>query len=49
MGADGRTTKRTKFGTEKQVYDVQTMRELRGFFEERIASILPFARILYWT
>ena len=49
MGMTNRTTKRTKFGTEKQVYDAATMRELRGFFEERIAAALPAARILYWT
>lgn len=49
MGADNRTTKRTKFGTEKQVYDAPTMRSLRLFFEERIAALLPAARILYWT
>jgi spore photoproduct lyase len=44
-----RETKRTKFGTEKQVYDAATMRTLRSFFEERIATALPMARILYWT
>ncbi len=49
MGATRRVTKRTKFGTEKQVYDATTMRELRGFFEEGIASALPSARVLYWT
>jgi spore photoproduct lyase len=49
MGADNRVTKRTKFGTEKQVYDADTMRTLRGFFERRIADALPAARILYWT
>ncbi|VXD01872.1 spore photoproduct lyase family protein [Sphingomonas sp. 8AM] len=49
MGAAGRTTKRTKFGTEKQVYDAATMRALRRFFEERIGVVLPAARILYWT
>ncbi|MBI0476708.1 radical SAM protein [Sphingomonas sp. MA1305] len=49
MGDGNRTTKRTKFGTEKQVYDAATMRALRGFFEERIAVLLPAARILYWT
>jgi spore photoproduct lyase len=49
MGRVGRTTKRTKFGTEKQVYDAATMRLLRSFFEERIATALPAARILYWT
>jgi spore photoproduct lyase len=49
MGAQNRTTKRTKFGSEKQVYDAATMRELRSFFEERIAATMPAARILYWT
>ena len=44
-----RATKRTKFGTQKQVYDAATMRQLRTFFEERIAAALPAARILYWT
>jgi spore photoproduct lyase len=49
MGETNRTTKRTKFGTEKQVYDAVTMRSLRSFFEARIADGLPSARILYWT
>jgi spore photoproduct lyase len=49
MSGDRRTTKRTKFGTEKQVYDAATMRMLRTFFEQRIADSLPAARILYWT
>ena len=49
MGGTNRVTKRTKFGTEKQVYDVATMRDLHRFFEEGIASALPSARILYWT
>ena len=49
MGAANRVTKRTKFGTEKQVYDSATMRALRTFFEAEIASALPSARILYWT
>jgi spore photoproduct lyase len=47
-GAD-RMTKRTKFGTEKQVYDTATMLALRDFFEERIGTVLPRARVLYWT
>ena len=49
MSTRNRVTKRTKFGTEKQVYDLATMRELRTFFERRIADALPSARILYWT
>lgn len=44
-----RSTKRTKFGTEKQVYDAATMKALRSFFEARIGQALPAARILYWT
>ena len=49
MSAANRTTKRTKFGAEKQVYDAATMRTLREFFEQRVADALPAARILYWT
>ena len=49
MSDRDRTTKHTKFGTEKQVYDAATMRALRDFFERRIAEMLPDARILYWT
>jgi spore photoproduct lyase len=49
MTGTNRVTKRTKFGTEKQVYDTDTMRTLRRFFEERLAAALPAARILYWT
>ncbi|WBH17224.1 SPL family radical SAM protein [Sphingomonas radiodurans] len=49
MTAANRTTKRTKFGTEKQVYDADTMRTLRRFFHDHIATALPMARILYWT
>jgi spore photoproduct lyase len=49
MGPDGRAQKRTKFGSIKHVYDRDTMRALRAFFEREIARKLPFARILYWT
>ena len=49
MTGTNRTTKRTKFGSEKQVYDAATMRALRQFIEGRIAAVLPAARILYWT
>ncbi len=49
MSAANRTTKRTKFGVEKQVYDAATMRTLREFFEQWVADALPAARILYWT
>ena len=49
MDPGARATKRTKFGSLKHVYDADTMRELRGFFESRIAARLPSARTLYWT
>lgn len=49
MSGDRRTEKRTRFGSVKQVYDASTMRELRAFFEAKIAQALPSARILYWT
>jgi spore photoproduct lyase len=49
MTSQNRVTKRTKFGSEKQVYDVETMRTLRAFFERRIAEMLLAAQILYWT
>jgi len=49
MSGANRVTKRTKFGTEKQVYDADTMRALRSFFERRIGEALPAARVLYWT
>lgn len=49
MGTAGRTEKRTKFGAIKHVYDAETMKELRRFFEDEIARALPAARILYWT
>ena len=44
-----RTTKHTKFGTEKQVYDSATMQRLRSWFLATIARSLPLARVLYWT
>ncbi len=44
-----RTEKRTKFGSVKYVYDADTMRALRSFFQDEIAAKLPQARILYWT
>ena len=49
MTDTARTTKRTKFGSEKSVYDAATMKRLRGFFEAEIAAALPRSRILYWT
>ena len=49
MGGAGRAEKRTKFGAVKHVYNAETMRELRDFFEPEIAARLPLGRILYWT
>ncbi|WP_347272061.1 spore photoproduct lyase family protein [Sphingomonas sp. CARO-RG-8B-R24-01] len=49
MTQNDRMTKRTKFGTEKQVYDTETMKRLRGWFIAEIARVLPLARVLYWT
>jgi spore photoproduct lyase len=49
MSEQDRVTKRTKFGSEKQIYDKSTMQALRSFFEKQIADALPDARTLYWT
>ena len=49
MDPAGRVEKRTKFGSVKYVYTPETMAELKSFFHERIAAVLPAARILYWT
>ncbi len=44
-----RKEKRTKFGTVKYVYPNDQMKELRSFFETKLAELLPLAKILYWT
>ena len=46
---EGRTQKRTKFGGFKYVYPRDSMAEMKRFFEEEIAQLVPMARILYWT
>ncbi len=46
---EARTQKRTKFGSVKYVYPKDQMTEMRGFFEQTIHSLLPGARVLYWT
>lgn len=46
---EARTQKRTKFGGFKYVYPKDSMAEMKRFFEETIADLLPAARILYWT
>jgi spore photoproduct lyase len=49
MTSSNRSTKFTKFGTQKQVYDADTMRRLRAFFTSEIDRLIPNARTLYWT
>lgn len=44
-----RSVKRNKFGGIKYVYDNDTMKSLKGFFEKEIGRRFPQARILYWT
>jgi spore photoproduct lyase len=44
-----RQEKRTKFGSLKYVYPADQMRELRTWFEAKLAEHLPAAKILYWT
>ena len=46
---DARDEKRTKFGGFKYVYPKDAMGEMKAFFENTIADLLPCARILYWT
>ncbi len=49
MDESTRTVKRNKFGGTKYVYDANTMKVLRRFFEQEIARRFPHAQILYWT
>ena len=49
MGPAGRSEKRTKFGAVKHVYDKPMMTELRQWFEAALATLLPQARLLYFT
>lgn len=44
-----RTVKRNKFGGTKYVYNSDTMKIMRRFFENQIARRFPSARVLYWT
>ncbi|NEQ24381.1 MAG: radical SAM protein [Microcoleus sp. SIO2G3] len=45
----GRVIKRNKFGGVKYVYDSETMKTLKAFFEREIDRRFPRAKILYWT
>ncbi|MEL6603298.1 MAG: spore photoproduct lyase family protein [Cyanobacteria bacterium J06614_10] len=49
MQMDARTQKRNKFGGIKYVYNKETMKALRTFFESKIARDFPRAKLLYWT
>ncbi|QSJ20634.1 radical SAM protein [Nostoc sp. UHCC 0702] len=49
MDETNRTIKRNKFGGTKYVYDKDTMKALRHFFESEITKRFPNAEILYWT
>jgi spore photoproduct lyase len=49
MDEEKRTTKRNKFGGTKYVYDSDTMKKLRQFFESEIQRRFSNAKVLYWT
>jgi spore photoproduct lyase len=49
MDQQQRIIKRNKFGGIKYVYDNDTMKALRRYFEREIAQRFPQAEILYWT
>ncbi|ARV59619.1 radical SAM protein [Nostocales cyanobacterium HT-58-2] len=44
-----RSVKRNKFGGTKYVYDTDTMKTMKRFFESEIQRRFPKAKILYWT
>ncbi len=49
MDEEKRSTKRNKFGGTKYVYDSDTMKKLRQFFESEIQRRFANAKTLYWT
>jgi len=49
MDESNRVMKRNKFGGVKYVYDGDTMKMMRRFFEQQIQERFPHAKILYWT
>lgn len=44
-----RAQKRTKFGTFKYVYPSDRMTDIKRYLQGALATILPSAKILYWT
>jgi spore photoproduct lyase len=49
MDESKRSVKRNKFGGIKYVYDSDTIKILRRFFEGEIGRRFPNAKLLYWT
>lgn len=49
MDEEKRIIKRNKFGGIKYVYDSDTMKTLRRYFEQEIGRRFPQAKVLYWT
>jgi spore photoproduct lyase len=49
MDEEKRTIKRNKFGGIKYVYDTDTMKTMKRFFESEIQRRFSNAKILYWT
>ena len=49
MREEARVEKRTKFGGFKYVYPKDTMSEMRQSLQDMVHSLLPSARVLYWT
>jgi spore photoproduct lyase len=49
LDEEQRSQKRNKFGGVKYVYEPDTMKELRRFFEAEIQRRFPTAQLLYWT
>lgn len=49
MDEEKRRLKRNKFGGFKYVYDANTMKIMKRFFEAEIQQRFPNAKILYWT
>ncbi|WP_315791526.1 spore photoproduct lyase family protein [Fischerella sp. JS2] len=49
MDEDKRSVKRNKFGGIKYVYNSDTMKTMKRFFEDEIQRRFPNAEILYWT
>ncbi len=49
MDEEKRSVKKNKFGGTKFVYNNDTMKALRHFFENEIQQRFPTAKILYWT